>query len=198
MFDLTLNLQSMKEKIGWDDNNFKDHLYTTSDGSLESGSVYPYLHEGRTCLPCRTTCICELYDPFRHPTPFDAHGYYKAFLVNVLHLEAEKAEEVSNHMYLIFEEALTNTLRHGGRKRKGRLLTIENHHPFDPSKMILRISNPNARAWDYITGVENKMWREGLYNHGTVFFNNMKGVLVSYENEGRDFLALFDLLNLGL
>ncbi len=207
MFDLSLNLKSMKEMIGWDDRSFRELHIDPYDGRLHPGSE-PALaviqREGEAALPCRATLVCELLHSEFGPVCDDSEKYYTAFLARVLPTGTKLPEYVEKNLHTVLDEAGTNTIRHGSDECRGKFMTIENYHPKNPRNMILRISNPYARTWDYESEVKNKMWiyvdKElgRVWEHGTGWINRMQGVSASYENEGRDFLALFDLLNVKL
>ena len=84
---------------------------------------------------------------------------------------------------------------HGGDAAKEVDTLIESYHSSrEAEKFILRITNPEAMEWDYegaIRGYENHPYTHIKYGGFRTFSN--PEFWVSYENDGRDFLALIDL-----
>jgi len=213
VFDLALDLKSMKEKLGWKDEEFNDFSFS-EHGTI--GVILYYMknrdwyktERGKDILPFRFTYECELLASnapmlltYRADNAsWDLFEYYEHFLKSILN---QNTEETGVHLRLhnILTEALHNTIIHGSGEQKNQFLTIEHYHPLNPTNMILKISNPHSKEWDYRSRVREYLdfrqnsdheRKEGSWGGGFSTFY-MKGALISYENEGKDFLALIKL-----
>ena len=199
----------MKEIAGWNNEKFTTLHFKYGDQSIDGSSIpYADVHfalreNGRGCLPYKLVHRCEAVNREIIYAATDFHEYYKYFVGKILELDAMESV-VPPSLAALLSEVFFNAIEHGVDKElKGEFLTIEHYHPLNPSKMILRVSNPKAKEWDYRKQV--RMYLEylektkdpiqkGIGRGGFHTFNATQNALVSYENGGKDFLALIDLL----
>lgn len=164
-FALELDLQKMKEMVEWDDKNFQDYLRSSPHDAI---------------LPYKYTSLERLYS-------LDQVGSITTSVR--LHYRLFTRKFLGKDFWILtglISEPLANILVHGGDAVREASTVIEHYHPIDPSRHIMRISNPNAKEWDY-----ERISREGRGGHVT--FSRCPYALVSYDNGGRDFLALINV-----
>ncbi|TAL48201.1 hypothetical protein EPN87_01145 [archaeon] len=188
--------------IGWQDSNFRE-LYFEEDikrrSLSESQSVYSCLKgEGANCLPYMVSSNCELLISGYGNTMTKLEDYYKQFLNLVL------GKNSKDFSIGAIDEAFVNTIKHGSNQHKGKFLTIESYHPKEPSKALLRVSNPYAKEWDYKNKVKEelekeldnvKLIRQGKsipLHSGLLLLEKKKGILASYDDKGKDFVVILN------
>lgn len=91
-----------------------------------------------------------------------------------------------NHTGPFYLECLSNLLDHGGRGVQEEETKVKIFQPEDPIKVVISIYNSKAEAWDF-----TKIAESGRGGHLTFAQEFAK---VSYQREGREFLALFNIL----
>ena len=173
-FRLDLNLEGMKKEISLDDKNFEDF------------SSFGFIDDIR--LPCRVTHkyirISKNSDVGNNASSL--RDYYSNFSRDIYHSNIRIPAA-------LFSESLANILVHGGDAAKEADTLVESYHSSKRAKgFILRITNPEADEWDYDKGIrkfqEIPDYYQGRYGGFRTF--SYPEFWVSYENGGRDFLAL--------
>ena len=167
---LDLDLEAMLKFIEWDEQNCNDY-----------GRKYSPWDE-RYKLPYTFSYAVKLTDNNKVvSTAVTFQEYHEQFLIK--HFQRRNIFGVSNrHLIQFYSESLSNIFTHGGDGVREDDTTIQLYHPPDPSKFIVKISNPMAKKWD-----PQIMISQGRGGH-TTFEQDF--ALVSYGNGGKDFLAL--------
>jgi hypothetical protein len=170
-FRLDLNLEAMLKLGGWDGQNHHDY-----------GERYFNIWDSKYELPYTFSHVVKLVDNDGVvSTAVDFSRYHQAFLMK--HFKGKNIFYVADtHLVQFYSESLSNLYTHGGDKVKEEETIIRLYHPSDPSKFILKISNPSAEEWD-----PRRIVRKGRGGQATFL---RKCALVSYDNKGKDFLAL--------
>lgn len=173
-FRLDLNLQDMKKIVGWNESNFKEYRMAYSGLNI----------------PCRTIYSHKLSDVSDIGfLMYTFTIYYERFFSRFLGVLPYKT-----NFYNFISEPLENVRVHGGEDAKTVKTLIEHYHPSDSSKFILRITNPKARKWDYERVIkESRFIDERGSRHWFDAVKDMEFAFVSYENDGKDFLALITI-----
>jgi len=178
--DLDLNLADMKEMIGWDDSNFQD---------ISTG--VPQVLDGYGVRHTRTARLNGVDDVGRVTQGINPH--YLRFLIYIgVPNPVSNAGKISTR---IISEALANLVIHGGESIGEADTVIEHYHPVykpaDPLEFIVRITNPNAQEWDYKRTLTNQPpTDESGKKHWLSTVKDWNSPLVSYDNNGKNFLAL--------
>ncbi len=204
VFDTSLDLKLMKEIIGWGDKDFKDLFLDRDDKHYYESSVTVFSpirdnKKRKDSLPFRLNYYCETtMDGFD-----EAIKQIGKYLINfshyILDINFLDAKRLEPKLIPLLSESISNSINASG-KHKDKFLKIELYHPKDPIKSILRINSPKAKPWDYKSHIEKYLkhiknggsYKEGLGRGGFSTFNSKEGVTVSYDNKGKDFLALID------
>ncbi|MBW2990672.1 hypothetical protein KY348_03130 [Candidatus Woesearchaeota archaeon] len=205
VFDLSLDLKIMKEMIGWDDSKAKE-LFFEYDGKGYHGtspdvSVYECWKEnGKNMLPYKFIYNSHLNYDNLESCVVNMCDYFKFFYSRLLNESWLESQSKAYSFAPLISEPFTNTILHGSGDKKGKHLTIETYHPQNPKKMILRMANPEAKPWDYKEQVKRYLefrklkqgpTKEGIGRGGFWEFSDCKP-LISYDNEGKDWLALIE------
>jgi len=187
VFNLELDLKGMKELIGWKNS---DRKYELEDYGLREflNNIKIDKETGKVIFPFKTIITYPEIKDYEINTLFN---YYKTL----------KCKEIINNNVpipydgdvSILSEPLSNVLYYS-KPKKGKLI-IENYHA-DPFNIILRISAPETKGWDYKKQVGNYSHLESMKNtYGRMGFytfkNSPPSIIVSYDNGGRDTLILF-------
>lgn len=182
VFNLDLNLEKMLKIIGWEENSSEYNSITIRhvlreilQGTKRKEELFPFKVENK--YPHNkdvfTTVVKEIC---RY---FESLKYYE-----IVTLPIPTKGDVS-----IISEPISNALYHNFSEE----LVVESYHA-SPDGIILRVSSPGGLIWDYRKQIEeylrNPRSEKNTHKAGFHTFNNVWAI-VSYDNGGRDFLALF-------
>ncbi|MEK6949523.1 MAG: hypothetical protein AABX34_04825 [Nanoarchaeota archaeon] len=182
-FRLELKLEDMKRIIGWDEHNFYD-----APPSRYAGPDPKYPLPFRTTNAVRLTSIEDV-----RSTASRLGRSYQWFLQRHFGLQ------VPNYTHH-FSEPLQNVFAHGGEEARQADTLIESYFtdrkPEMPLEFIVRITNPNAQEWDFERVIAEALKVDPKKVnpqdvHWLTSVNWHEYPWVSYDNKGKDYLALF-------
>jgi hypothetical protein len=188
----------MKQRVEWDDKSFRD--FKEADWYLNQNFYDHIRQHDRNSVPFRYTYNIDT--PQSDPSFYVGRlrKYYEHFSMRVLGASWEKAKAIAMDPVFILAEALNNVFEHGGGHDKKGNIAVEHYHPPNPSRLLMRVSFPEGEPWDYESQVKKylkfrstgELIEAGIGRGGFVTFSG-RHYLVSYENEGKDLLALMTL-----